>query len=246
MIFFSKKLYLVDFLNGFTDVHNHILPGLDDGAKTVEESLEIIGEFLEIGVSRFICTPHIMNNYYDNTPKKIKHSFKTLKETLLQNAKFNSVDLKYAAEYLIDDNFENLLIKDKALPLNDNHILIEMSYLQASINLQESIKKIKEKGYFPVLAHPERYQYLARENNKYRNLKENEIRFQLNMLSLSDYYGQGIRKTAMKIMDDGQYDFIASDVHNLRHLSKLKDIVVSRKLLYKIEPLICTTIETFY
>lgn len=247
MIFFSKKLFLADYLNGYVDIHNHIIPGLDDGAKTIEDSLGLIQGFQEFGVNRFVCTPHIMHNYYDNTPSQIKKSFDRLNNTISKIEKFKEVNLNYAAEHLIDDNFENILQKDKVLPLNEQHLLIEMSYLQPSINFTEAIEKIKKKGYFPVFAHPERYQYLAMEYGKYTSYKENGIKFQLNMLSLSDYYGPSIRKNAMKLLSDGMYDFIASDVHNLKHLLYLKNnVTITKKVLNKLQPIINSTIRNFY
>ncbi|MDT0539471.1 CpsB/CapC family capsule biosynthesis tyrosine phosphatase [Croceitalea sp. P059] len=225
--FFSKKEYLVDYLEGFIDIHNHILPGIDDGAKTAEESIDLIKGFGEFGVKDFICTPHIMHNYYENTPKTIKKSYKKLKK-VLKEEKYD-VKLTYAAEHMIDDNFEHILVKDKILPLNSNHLLIEMSYLQPSINFDVSIQKIQSKQFFPVFAHPERYQYLNCDYEKYEYYKSKGLKFQMNLLSLSNYYGKEINKTALKLLNDGLYDFIGSDVHNSRHLSSIRKIKISKQ-----------------
>lgn len=246
MIFFSRKLFLVDYLQGYVDIHNHIIPGLDDGAKTIEDSLELIQRFQEFGVNRFICTPHIMHNYYDNTPRTIKKSFDKLKKSISKDKRFETVNLDYAAEHLIDNHFENNLEKGEVLPLNEQHILIEMSYLQSSINFDESVQKIKEKGYFPVLAHPERYQYLAMEYGKYSYYKSNDVKFQLNLLSLGNYYGKSIKKNALRLLDDQMYDFIASDVHHVQHIAHLKKVTISKKVLNKILPILNKTIESFY
>ena len=244
--FFTKKEFLVDHLAGFIDIHNHILPGIDDGAKTVDESIELIKGFGEFGVTNFICTPHIMHNYYDNTPKTIKKSFKKLKKEL-NKRNIDDVRIAYAAEHMIDDNFENILEKRKFLSLNSNHILIEMSYLQPSINFEVAKKKIRNKQLFPVFAHPERYMYLHGNFSTYNRFKEQEILFQLNMLSLSGYYGADIQKIALKLLENGMYDFIGSDVHNLKHLNFLKNTVkIDKKGLNKLLPLINHTIETFY
>jgi len=230
--FFIKKNFLVDHLEGFIDIHNHILPGIDDGAKTIEESISLIKGFGEFGVKDFICTPHIMHNYYENTPKTIKKSYKKLKKVLKE--KKYDIKLSYAAEHMIDDNFEHILGKDKILPLNSNHLLIEMSYLQPSINFDVSIQKIQSKQFFPVFAHPERYQYLNSDYEKYEYYKSKGLKFQMNLLSLSNYYGKEINKTALKLLNDGLYDFIGSDVHNTRHLSNIKKIKINKQTVGKL------------
>lgn len=242
--FFTKKGYLVDHLEGFIDIHNHILPGIDDGAKNTEESLQLIKGFREFGVKDFICTPHIMHNYYDNTPKTIKQSFKKLKKTLREKAMTN-VNIKFAAEHMIDDNFEHILEEDKIMPLNSNHLLIEMSYLQPSINFETSVGKIQNRQYFPVFAHPERYHYLNIDYGKYSYYKSLGIKFQLNMLSLSNYYGKEIHKTAIKLLNEGLYDFIGSDVHSQKHLAQIKKIKLNSQIQNKINLLMTKNREIY-
>lgn len=242
--FFTKKDFLVDHLEGFIDIHNHILPGIDDGAKTVEESISLIKGFGEFGVKDFICTPHIMHNYYENTPKTIKKSYKKLKKVLKE--KKYDVKLSYAAEHMIDDNFEHILGKDKILPLNSNHLLIEMSYLQPSINFDVSIQKIQSKQFFPVFAHPERYHYLSNAYPKYEYYKSRGIKFQLNLLSLTDYYGKDVKKTAFKLLDNNLINFVGTDIHSINQLNFLKKFKISRKVTKILNPIINKTIDTFY
>ncbi len=235
--FFSKKEYLVDHLSGFVDIHNHILPGIDDGAKNVEESIELIKGFSEFGVNRFICTPHIMHNYHDNTPKTIEKSFKLLKKEL-QKKNLNNFDVKYSAEYMIDDNFESIIANNKLLLLGKSHLLVEMSYLQPSINFNQSVEKIIKKGIFPVFAHPERYQYLNTDLRNYEKLKSQGLKFQLNLLSLGGYYGADVKKAALQLLENNLYDFLGSDAHNTRHIQSLKSIKLkkhyAKNLLYLI------------
>jgi len=235
--FFTKKEYLVDHLDGFIDIHNHILPGIDDGAKNVAESIKLIEGFREFGVNKFICTPHIMHNYYNNTPKTIKKSFKILKKEL-KTKNIDTIDISYAAEHMIDENFEQLLKDKEVLLLNSNHILIEMSYLQPSINFNQSVAKIIKKGVFPVFAHPERYQYLNNELKNYEKLKSQGLKFQLNLLSLGGYYGTDVKKAALQLLENNLYDFLGSDVHNMTHIEALKTIKLKSsyktKLLYLI------------
>jgi len=242
--FFSKKTYLVDLLEGFTDIHNHILPGIDDGAQNVEDAIELINGFSEFGVNSFIMTPHIMHNYYDNTPLTIQAAQDLLQQELSRR-KIESIQFKSAAEHMIDSNFENILRDKNVMPLSDEHLLIEMSYLQPPINFDEAVIAIKQNRQFPVLAHPERYNFLLSRAYKYGEFKEQGILFQLNMLSLSDYYGKEVSKTAYKLLGDGMIDFIGSDVHNSNHLNALKQISLSKKVLKLIRPIIDTTIETF-
>ncbi|RKR12808.1 tyrosine-protein phosphatase YwqE [Maribacter vaceletii] len=243
--FFEKKTFLIDHLNGFTDIHNHILPGIDDGAKTVEDSIELIKGFSEFGVTNFIATPHIMHNYYPNTHESItKASVELKKELAARN--MNSVSISIAAEHMIDANFETILKDDEVMPLEKSYLLVEMSYLQASINFDNAIKKISEKRLFPILAHPERYVYLHPKFRKYEKYKRNGIMFQLNLLSLSTYYGKDVQKTANRLLNENLIDFAGSDIHNIRQLNSLKEIKLTKKQLQKIQPVIEKTNQSFY
>jgi len=221
--FFFKHHYLVDYLPGFVDIHNHILPGIDDGAKNVQESIDLIKAFGEFGVKDFICTPHIIHNYYDNTPAIIKNALKELKKELKKQGLIQ-VQIEKAAEHMIDDDFENKLETNRIMLLNENHLLIEMSYLQPSINFKQSVEKIIKKGIYPVFAHPERYQYLNSDLKKYEDLKSQGLKFQLNLLSLGGYYGTDVQKAAFQLLENGFYDFVGSDAHNQRHITSLKPI----------------------
>ncbi len=242
---FSKKFFLVDYLEGFVDIHNHILPGIDDGAKTVDESIDLIKGFSEFGVKIFIATPHIMHNYYPNTPKTIEDSLTKLKNELLKkNMKDISIDA--AAEHMIDDNFESILENGQIMPLRKSYLLVEMSYLQPSINFDDAIQQIASARYFPIFAHPERCGYLHNDFGKYLRYKEQGLLFQMNLLSLSNYYGKEVQKTTYKLLDKGLIDFMASDVHNMHQLNSLKKVTVSKKILDTLFPVIEKTINNFY
>ncbi|PWL39137.1 histidinol phosphatase [Flagellimonas aquimarina] len=243
--FFQKKVFLADYLHGLVDMHNHILPGIDDGAKTVDESIKLIKEFSELGVKNFVCTPHIMNHYYPNTPDTIKDSFNILWKELIAN-NMDNVRIDYAAEHMVDDNFDNLLDNKNVMPLKEHYLLVEMSYLQPSFGFNGAIQNIVGQQYFPILAHPERYLYYHQKYDVYKNLKSMGILFQLNFLSLSGYYGSEIQKTAKKLLDDGLIEFAASDVHNMKQLNAIKEIKISTKTLNCILPVIENTIKVFY
>lgn len=242
--FFHKKTYLVDLLEGFVDIHNHILPGIDDGAQSIEESIALINGLSEFGVKNFICTPHIMHNFHDNTPKTIENSYNNLKSALgTQN--INEVKIDVGAEHMIDDNFEAILEKSQIMPLRHKYLLVEMSFLQPPIHLNETLDKIKKKEYFPILAHPERYHFLHNQLEKYNEIKNRGVLFQVNLLSLGDYYGGEVQKVAYQLIDGNLVDFFGSDVHNLRHINHLKEIRITDKKKELLRPIIERTVNNF-
>ena len=242
--FFERKRFLIDYLHGLVDIHNHILPGIDDGAKTVEEALQLLNGFSEFGIKSFICTPHIMHNFYDNTPETIRKSYEELKAGLIHQ----NIDVKIdcAAEHMIDDNFEAILEGKSVMALKKDYLLVEMSYLQPSFNFDFAIEKIAKESYFPILAHPERYVYFHREYKTYKALKSQGILFQINLLSLGDFYGKEVQKTAQKLLQNGLVEYVGSDVHNMRQLSSLKEIKISNGMIKLLLPIIENTILTFY
>ncbi|WP_423998864.1 tyrosine-protein phosphatase [Maribacter sp. IgM3_T14_3] len=242
--FFSKKHFLIDHLDGFIDIHNHILPGIDDGSKTVEDSIELIKSFGEFGVTDFICTPHIMENYYPNTPTTINTSLSLLKNAL-KMSNLEHVTINAAAEHMIDSGFEKLLVDKHIMPIAKSYLLIEMSYLQASINFDSSVEKIKSAGLFPIFAHPERYAYFHNKLKSLHKIKDKGVFFQLNMLSLSNYYGKDVNKVATYLIKENLVDFIASDTHSINHLNQLKTITVNTALLDLLFPIITKTIYSF-
>lgn len=242
--FFVKKKFLVDYLDGFTDIHNHILPGIDDGAKTVAESLDLIKGMGAFGITNFICTPHIMENYYPNDHETIQNAL-SLIQNELKNNNLSHVRIKAAAEHMIDSGFELLVDSNGLMPISENYVLVEMSYLQASLNFKESIKKLRDKGLFPIFAHPERYAYLRYDRGDYTRMKELGMLFQLNLLSLSGYYGKDVHKKALALLENNHIDFLGSDIHNENHLKHLKNIQISTKVLDKVIPLIGRTSYNF-
>lgn len=229
---FKRKDFLIDHLEGLIDMHNHILPGIDDGAKDSDESIEMIKGLSNLGITRFICTPHIMYRFYDNTPKSIEKSFKKL-EKRLKTENLSELVLTYAAEHMIDENFDNIMNNDVVLTFAKNHLLIEMSYLQSSINFKPAVEKIKSKMLFPVFAHPERYQYLNTDYANYLQYKSLDLKFQLNLLSLGGYYGVNAKKMALTLLNSDLYDFMGSDVHSVKHIDALKGVQLNKKYVGK-------------
>jgi len=243
---FRKKEFLIDLLHGITDIHNHILPGIDDGAQNVEDSIELIEQFNEIGITNFIATPHIMNDYYPNTPETIGKALDLLNIEKNKRDSLKNTEIRFAAEYMMDQSFLQLLENTKLLTLRDKMVLVEMSYFQAPINLNDILFKLQTSGYKPVLAHPERYAfYHQKDLSKYEELKNRGCLFQLNTLSLTPHYGSNMQKIAYKLLEAGMIDFIGSDTHRIQHLEKMKNIQLGKTHIKQITKVITKTREQF-
>lgn len=243
---FQKKEFLIDKLQGITDIHNHILPGIDDGAASIEDSIQLLLRFSQLGVIRFICTPHIMNDYYPNTPASIQNALAKVKEAIQTNPALKDIRIKAAAEYMMDQSFLELLEGEKLLPLNDKFVLVEMSYFQAPINLKEILFKLQTHGYKPVLAHPERYAfYHSKDLKKYEELRNRGCLMQINALSLSPHYGTNMQQIGLKLLEAGMIDFIGSDTHREQHIDKLENIKMNKKLTGQVQKVIEKTKEVF-
>lgn len=204
-----KSLKESGMFDGFTDWHSHILPGVDDGIQTIDDSLEVLSAYEKLGFKRVWLTPHIMEDY-PNTTQELKAKFEELKGRWK-----GKMEIRLAAENMLDNLFEQRLEANDLLPIGDDgtHLLIETSYYTPPYGMDELIEKIKAKGYYPILAHPERYRYM--EEKDYRSLKDRGVLFQMNVMSLVDGYGETARKKAEWLLKNGMIDFIGSDVHRL-------------------------------
>ena len=243
--FLQKKYFLKDHLEDFVDIHNHILPGIDDGADNLQTSVELIKGYKELGIRRFIATPHVMNDYYPNSPERIKEAHQELSAELAVRG-MKDIKIHAAAEYMMDQSFIDLIKERSLLTLKENMVLVEMSYFQAPINLNEILFKLQTAQYKPVLAHPERYVYFhSKSSSKYKELRDRGCLFQLNALSVVGHYGRNIQETAFKLLANNMIDFIGTDTHQLRHLAKLDTVKLNKKHLNQILPVIENTKETF-
>jgi protein-tyrosine phosphatase len=230
VFFFSKnKPVLKDLIpDGHIDIHSHLLPGIDDGATTFEDTLRLTQALQIFGVTQFITTPHIIQHIWENTHAGI--IFKKV-ETIQQLEKNNiTIPFQAAAEYLMDDQFVRLFQSHDLLTLKDNYVLVEMSYINAPIQLYSILFDLQVAGYIPILAHPERYLFYHNNFNEYVKLKRAGCLFQLNLLSVVGYYGTQITKIAEQLLAKGMYDYVGSDVHHDNHIAafeqkvKLKDL----------------------
>jgi len=210
-IFNSKKenLYTVD-------IHSHLIPGIDDGSKSMEESVELVKTLQSLGFKKLITTPHIMSHRYLNTSEIILNGLRELQAEL----KRQEIDIiiEAASEYYLDGHFLELLQRKEILTFGDSYLLFEMSYVQKPVNLKGIIKKMKVLGYKPVLAHPERYMFMHHDFAIYERLKKQGVLFQVNLNSFGGYYSKSVQKVAFQLLEKGYIDFIGSDTHKKNHL----------------------------
>ncbi len=216
---FSRKRHqtLADsgIFRGFTDWHSHILPGVDDGVQTMEEALQILKKYEELEIKEVWLTPHIMEDI-PNTTAHLKERFNEL-----QAAYQGSVTLNLASENMLDNLFEERLEKNDLLPIgkNKDHLLVETSYFNPPMGLYDILQHIQSKGYYPILAHPERYTYMGKGD--YRKLKAMGIKFQLNIPSLAGIYGKEAQKKAEWLTEQNLYDLKGMDLHKIGLLDHL-------------------------
>ena len=215
--FFKKNKTLRELIpSDYIDIHSHLLPGIDDGSKNFDNSLALLRSLQEIGFSQFITTPHIIKNVWDNNTEIIE---KTKNETLSSLEKLGfSAPLNAAAEYLMDDSFVKLFKSEPLLTLKDKYVLVEMSYMNAPIQLYDILFELQVAGYKPVLAHPERYLYYHKNFNEYEKLKKSGCLFQLNLLATMGYYGNEVTRITEELLKKGMYNFVGSDVHHRSHI----------------------------
>ena len=199
-------------LTNFTDHHSHILPGVDDGVKKMETSLKVLERYEQLGIAEVWCTPHVMEDI-PNTTAGLQARFAELCETYQ-----GPIKLHLAAEYMMDELFEERLEQGDLLKLGDegNQVLVETSYFTPPMDMDAILRRIKQKGIYPMLAHPERYVYMNKE--RYKELKNNGIRFQLNLSSVAGAYGSEAKDKALWLLKQNFYNIVGSDLHSSRNI----------------------------
>lgn len=229
--FFKKKetLPALDFSSLKTDMHSHLIPGIDDGAQTMEQSITLIKKLMELGYTKIITTPHIMADYYRNTPDIILSGLDNVRAEL--QAQSIAIEIEAAAEYYLDETFENKLNTGNILSFSDNYLLFELSFVNPPNNIENIIKKMNDKGYKPILAHPERYGYFKNGLDDYYRIKEYGCYFQLNTISLIGYYDKNSQRVAKELLNNNMIDFLGSDMHHTKHASALKEALTSKHVI---------------
>lgn len=231
---FKKKYSLVGsgVLTDMTDIHSHVLPGVDDGSPDVETSLSLLEYMEELGIRHVWLTPHVMEDC-PNTPSSLRLRF-----AALQKAYTGPLQLSLASEYMMDLKFSGKA-KDELLPLGSagDHLLVETSYMYSPPDMDDILLRVWNMGFRPVIAHPERYMYM--DGRDYQALKEKGYAFQLNLMSLSGYYGSRPKAVGEQLLRQGMYDFVGTDLHHLdRYRPMLDALKLTPEQLKALETLI--------
>lgn len=222
--FKSKKRKRQDVLPLEVDIHSHLLPGLDDGAQSMVDSLELLQRFEALGYRKVITTPHIMSDFYRNTPEGIRQKLEEVRRAAREEN--IRIEIEAAAEYYLDEVFfEQLDRPEELLTFGNKYILFETGFINQPAILLEALFKMQSQGLKPVFAHPERYAYLQGNYSLAVDLAERGALLQINLNSLCGYYSSMAKKTAEKLIDDGLVSFVGSDMHNTKHMDSLDDAI---------------------
>lgn len=221
-----------------TDVHCHILPGVDHGSQNVEQSIEMLRAERDMGITRVILTSHVTAETFENTPDTLRPAFEILKQAVAQTEDISHMQLYLSAEYRMDEFWDKQYTLGNQIAMPGNYILMENSFHQELLGLDELLFDLKVKGYKPILAHPERYIYYAQRKQRLEQLHNTGTKFQVNLLSLAGYFGQHCRETALWLVKHGMVDMLGSDMHGMEHVKVIQDYINSkewRKLVPQIQ-----------
>lgn len=207
------------------DLHSHLIPEIDDGSQSMEESLSLLKGLEELGYEKVITTPHIMIDVYRNTPQIITKGLRSLRNAAREEGL--TIKIEAAAEYYLDDGFLDLLQKGEMLTLKGNYLLFETSYIAKPIQLEEMIFAISAAGYKPLMAHPERYRYIRDPKKEFTRFKDLGVLFQVNLNSFGGHYGKGAKMHADFLSKQGLIDFLGSDVHHIKQVETLSEVFLS-------------------
>jgi len=214
-----------------SDVHSHFIPGIDDGAQTMDQSMEMLTAMAELGYKKVVTTPHNMADGYKNTPEIIMEGLGRVREEV--KLRGIGIQIDAAAEYYLDHELEKKITDRKVLTFGDNMVLFELPFISEPNMLLEIVFQLQTMGYRPVLAHPERYAFWYADFTKYELLKERGVLFQLNLIALSGAYGPQAKQIAERLIDGGHYELIGSDCHSMNHVQAIKNSL-ARPYLHKL------------
>ncbi|MEZ4722015.1 MAG: CpsB/CapC family capsule biosynthesis tyrosine phosphatase [Flavobacteriales bacterium] len=198
------------------DVHSHFIPGIDDGADSMETSLELIGKMAEFGYKKVVTTPHVMSDYYRNTPDIIRSGCDKVREALSKAG--IDIEIDCAAEYYLDAELMDKVKKRELLTFGDNYVLFELPFLNEPPNLANVVFEMQLAGYKPVLAHPERYAFWHMDFDKYETMIDKGVLLQLNINSLTGHYSPIVKKIAQQLIEKGMIELLGSDCHHAGHI----------------------------
>ncbi len=211
----------IDYSALGVDMHSHLLPGIDDGSPDAATSVSYIKKMMELGYRKFITTPHAYPDLYPNNPATIRTALAVLQQQLKEEAV--DVEVHAAAEYFIDDSFiDRIKNNEPFLTLHQNFVLVEISFMQPPPDFNEVLFELIVKGYQPVLAHPERYNFYHSKKEIYHRFKDQGCLLQVNLLSLIGYYGKSVQDAAHFLVQEKLVDLIGTDLHHQRHLEAMQ------------------------
>lgn len=223
----KKELQKLPFT---TDIHNHIVPGVDDGSHSISESIELLEHMADWGITRVYASPHSTHDTFENTPQSIQDSALKLKAEIQSIGM--PIDFDYHMEYRIDEYFMRHFESGDVITLPNKYILIENTFSHEPWGLEQLLYRIKYAGYTPILAHPERYRYYSKRNrHRYEELHNFGLYFQLNLLSLAGHYGKDERDTALYLLENGLVQFIGTDLHRMSHVESIEKYLSSKNYL---------------
>ncbi|MEX2485598.1 MAG: CpsB/CapC family capsule biosynthesis tyrosine phosphatase, partial [Brumimicrobium sp.] len=220
-LFSSKPNHPYDLSDLKVDMHSHLIPGIDDGSQSMDQTIGMLLRFVELGYKKVITTPHIMQDHYPNTPDVILSGLETVKLEIEKHK--IPIEIEAAAEYYFDEFLLKKIETDKLLTFGDNYVLFEFSFVSEPHNIDQLIFDFKTHNYKPVLAHFERYMYFLEDGlAKAENLKDKGVKIQMNLNSLTGHYGKPIQKQAELLIDNKLVDFVGTDCHRSEHLDILE------------------------
>lgn len=221
---FKKQPKLEPFDLGLlhTDLHSHLIPAIDDGSKSMEDSLTMLKRFSDLGYKKVITTPHVMSDYYKNTPEIILGGLEEVRSAIKEAG--IPIEIEAAAEYYLDFHLDDLIAEKKLLTFGDNHVLFELSFSNEPPRVKETIFNMIMEGYKPILAHVERYPFYFNEFDKIEDYRTRGCLLQLNLNSLSGQYGPQVKKMAESLIDKDMIDVVGSDCHHMGHLDLMNSI----------------------
>ncbi len=230
-----------------TDVHCHILPGVDHGAADMATAMDLLRREFDMGIRHVICTSHVTEGTFENTRESLTAAYDALCAEVKRQQL--PIELHVSAEYRLDDYFLNQYHADALLPMPGNWLLVENSFQQELLNLDELLFELQIKGYNIVMAHPERYAYYGIRRERYEQLHNAGVKFQINLLSLAGYFGGNARDNALWLIKNNMVEMLGSDMHFAGHAEEISKYLASRewrKLSERLEPHIINDRLTTY
>lgn len=217
----SKSLDPFDLSNIGVDMHSHLIPGIDDGSKSMDETIAMLAKLESLGYRKVITTPHVMNEVYPNTPEIIKEGLENVR-SMAKQLKLD-IEIEAAAEYYYDESLIEKTKNKSLLSFGDNYVLVEFAFQNEPQFEDQLFFEMQMQKYQPILAHFERYAYFLGSTEKAKEYREKGVNIQVNLNSLSGHYGPEVKKQAERLIDAGLVDFVGTDCHRIQHLLILEE-----------------------